>query len=144
MPADFEGRRPLMDGLPRLTLRPCGVRVLVSDLLFEGSFSTLFRRLSEGAARLALVQVLGAQDEDPEGGEGARLLDSESDAALDRLLTWDVLARYRKRLAAHQGALLDAARQARAALAKVPASEDLEQSVRTRLAGILLEPRARS
>ena len=143
-PADFEGRRPLGELLPHLTLRTCGVRILVSDLLFEGGLAPIFRRLADGAARLSLVQVLDPEDEEPTGGEGARLVDSESGAALDRLLTWDVLARYRQRLAAHLRVIDAEARKVRAVLCRVDAGEALEASVRGRLTGSLVEPRARA
>jgi hypothetical protein len=128
--------------LPHLTLRACGVRILVSDLLFEGGLAPIFRRLADGAARLSLVQVLDPEDEEPTGGEGARLVDSESGAALDRLLTWNLLARYRKRLAAHFRAIDADARKVRSALCRVDAGETLAASVRGRLTGVVVEPRA--
>jgi hypothetical protein len=142
-PSDFDARLPIADALSRISLRSCGVRLLVSDLLFEAALGPIFRRLAEGAARLALVQVLDASDEDPQGGEGARLLDSETDQALDRLLTWDVLGRYRKRFAAHQAAVDAEARKVRASLCRVSAGEAFAGCVRSRLAGVVLEPRAR-
>ena len=144
MPEDFAARLPLPALAARVPLRPCGVRLLVSDLLFPGSLQPLLRRLAEGAARLALVQVLDPEDEDPSGGEGARLVDSETDEALDRLLSWDVVARYRRRLAAHQEAIDAEARMVRAAVCRLSAGRSLEELAREALSGAVLEPRARS
>ncbi|MBI5544865.1 MAG: DUF58 domain-containing protein [Deltaproteobacteria bacterium] len=143
VPTDFDARRPLGEALSRIALRPCGVRVLISDLLFEAPLGPIFRRLADGAARLAVVQVLDPDDEDPQSGEGARLVDSETDEALDRLLGWDVLQRYRKRLAAHLAAIEAEARRVRAAVCRVTAGEELEACVRERLVGSVVEPRGR-
>ncbi|MGC4119548.1 MAG: DUF58 domain-containing protein [Myxococcales bacterium] len=143
IPEDFAARLPLPELASRLPLRPCGVRILVSDLLFPSALSPLVRRLAEGAGRLALVQVLDPEDEDPTGGDGAQLVDSESDEALDRLLSWDVLAQYRRRLAAHQAVIDAEARKVRAAVCRLSAGKELETLAREALTGAVLEPRAR-
>lgn len=143
LPEDFEAKQALPALLPRVALRPCGVRVVLSDLLFDVPLQPLVRRLADGAARLVLVQVLDAGDEDPEGGEGARLVDAESGEALDRLLGPEVLDRYRARFAAHQAAVDAEARRVRAGVCRVSAGQELEACVRERLAGELLEPRTR-
>lgn len=51
-------------------LRPCGLRVVVSDLLFDAPLDTLAERLARDAAGLAMVQLLDAEDEEPSGGQG--------------------------------------------------------------------------
>jgi uncharacterized protein (DUF58 family) len=97
------GRESFVEALGRAPpLRPCGVRVLVSDLLFEAAPEPLVRRLARGATALFVAQVLDAEDLAPTGGAGARLTDSESGEVLERVLTEDVLRRYRDRLEAHQ------------------------------------------
>ncbi len=106
-------------------LRPCGLRVVVSDFLFEADLSGLMARLARGASALFLVQVLDAEDLEPSGGEGARLVDSESGAALEELLTEDVLAAYARRFAEHQRTLRAAAVRAKATLVTAPAPEQL-------------------
>jgi uncharacterized protein (DUF58 family) len=132
--ATFDARDDLHASLGRLPpLRPCGLRVVVSDFLFEAPMPALVSRLARGAAALFLVQVLDAEDLDPSGGEGARLVDAESGAALEELLTEDVLAAYTRRFAEHQKALGAAAARARAAHLVAPAS----QAVRALVAGPL-------
>jgi len=123
---DFDARDDLSASLGRLPpLRPCGLRVVVSDFLFEADLPTLCSRFSRGAAGLFLVQVLDAEDLDPSGGEGARLVDAESGAALEELLTEDVLAAYSRRFAEHQRGLRAAAVRARGTLVTAPAFEPL-------------------
>jgi uncharacterized protein (DUF58 family) len=123
---EFDARDDLVASLARLPpLRPCGLRVVVSDFLFEADLPALCSRLSRGAAGLFLVQVLDAEDLDPSGGEGAWLVDSESGAALEELLTEEVLAAYSRRFEEHQRALRAAAVRARGVLLTTPAPEPL-------------------
>jgi uncharacterized protein (DUF58 family) len=132
--AEFDAKDDLAGALGRMPpLRPCGLRVVVSDFLFEADLSGLVARLARGASALFLAQVLDAEDLDPTGGEGARLVDSESGAALEELLTEEVLAAYARRFAEHQRTLRTAAARARAALMTVPASEPLSALVRSAL-----------
>jgi uncharacterized protein (DUF58 family) len=128
--ASFDARDDLYASLGRLPpLRPCGLRVVVSDFLFEVPLPALVSRLAQGASALFLVQVLDAEDLEPTGGEGARLVDSESDAALEELLTEDVLAAYARRFTEHQKALGAAAARARAAHLVAPAPQALRALV---------------
>jgi hypothetical protein len=112
--------------------------VVVSDFLFEAELSGLVARLARGASALFLVQVLDAEDLEPSGGEGARLVDSESGAALEELLTEDVLAAYARRFAEHQRTLRSAAVRARATLMTVPAPDRLAALVRGPLRPLFL------
>ncbi|ATB28745.1 DUF58 domain-containing protein [Melittangium boletus] len=128
--AAFDAGDDLHAALNRLPpLRPCGLRVVVSDFLFEAPLPALVSRLARGASALFLVQVLDAEDLEPTGGEGARLVDAESGAALEELLTEDVLAAYARRFAEHQKALGAAAMRARAAHLVAPSSQSLRSLV---------------
>lgn len=135
----FDARDDLAAALGRMPpLRPCGLRVVVSDFLFEADLPGLVARLARGASALFLVQVLDAEDLEPSGGEGARLVDSESGAALEELLTEDVLAAYSRRFAEHQRVLRAAAARAKAALVTAPAPEPLRALVRGPLRPLFL------
>lgn len=137
--AAFDAKDDLAGALGRLPpLRPCGLRVVVSDFLFEADLAALVARLARGASALFLVQVLDAEDLEPSGGEGARLVDAESGAALEELLTEDVLAAYARRFAEHQRALRAAAVRARATLMTLPAPEPLGMLVRGPLRPLFL------
>jgi uncharacterized protein (DUF58 family) len=135
----FDARDDLAAALGRMPpLRPCGLRVVVSDFLFEADVPGLVARLARGASALFLVQVLDAEDLEPSGGEGARLVDSESGAALEELLTEDVLAAYARRFAEHQRMLRAAAARAKATLVTAPAPEPLRALVRGPLRPLFL------
>jgi uncharacterized protein (DUF58 family) len=124
--SEFDAKDDLAAALGRMPpLRPCGVRVVVSDFLFEADLGAFLGRLSRGAAALFLVQVLDAEDLEPTGGEGARLVDAESGAALEELLTESVLAAYARRFEEHQRMLRAAAVRAKASLLTAPAPESL-------------------
>jgi uncharacterized protein (DUF58 family) len=140
----FDATAALPDLVARAPLRPCGVRLLVSDFLVDAPLRPMLRRLAEGAGILGLVVVLDEADEEPSGGIAARLLDAVSDDALDRVLGEDVLSRYRARMKAHLDALLAEARRVRATVARVRAEPPLETQIRERLSGRVLEPRARA
>ncbi len=140
MPDQFDGTEPLGTLVRRAPLHPCGIRLLVSDLLVEEPGSAI-RRLAEGASVPGLVQVLDAEDESPSPGT-ARLVDAESEEALDRVLSETVLRRYLERLRAHQALLQDEARRNRALLCAAPARLPLELALREGLHGRLLEARA--
>jgi hypothetical protein len=127
---EFDGVEPLSAGVGRIALRSCGVRVVISDLLFEAPMGPLFAKLSQGAGLVGVFQVLDAFDEDPQPGEGARLTDAESGQGLDRFLTAAHVERYRERLQAHLGAIEAAARRVRAQVCRVPAALPLEESLR--------------
>lgn len=112
---DFDGREPLDSALHHAPpLLPCGLRVVLSDFLFESPPEPLALRLARGASALTLVQLLDAEDIEPLGGAGARLTDSESGEALERTLTQDVVDGYLARLATHVSLWQSAARKMRA------------------------------
>ncbi|NTX34185.1 DUF58 domain-containing protein [Myxococcus sp. CA033] len=127
---EFDAKDDLVTALGRMPPpRSCGLRVVVSDFLFEVDLPAMVARLSRGAAGFFLVQVLDAEDLAPTGGEGARLVDSETGAALEELLTEDVLAAYARRFAEHQRVLRAAALRSRGALLTAPATETLNALV---------------
>ncbi|MBL8861430.1 MAG: DUF58 domain-containing protein [Planctomycetes bacterium] len=80
-------------------LRAGALRVLVSDFLFPHDAAQLVRPLAARGGGLVLIQVLGASDVDPVGGEAVRLVDAESEVARDLVLDRRALERYRQRLA---------------------------------------------
>lgn len=135
---DFEGREPFDEALRRAPpLLPCGLRVVVSDFLFESPPETFAERLARGAAGLMLVQVLDAEDLSPSGGAGARLTDSESGEVLERILTPGVLEQYEARFNAHVGLWQGAARRVRATWAQASAEKPLDALARRELATLV-------
>ena len=128
---DFEGREPFDAALRRAPpLLPCGLRVVVSDFLFDTSPEPFAERLSRGASGLALVQVVDPEDLDPSGGAGAQLTDSESGEVLERILTPQVVDQYLGRLSAHVKLWQGAARRVRASWSQASAELSLDALAR--------------
>lgn len=122
----FEGREPFDVALNHApTLEACGLRLVVSDLLFEAPVQRLAERLGRRAAGLTLLQVLDSEDIAPTGGAGARLEDVESGEALERVLTGAVLEDYRARFEAHQALWREAAQRVQASLLSFSAQREL-------------------
>jgi len=115
-------------------LRPCGLRAVVSDFLFDAPLDRFAQLLARGSSSLALVQMLDEEDQDPSGGVGARLVDSESGEALERVLAAPVLESYRRRLAEHQKQLRAAAFRVRGTFVTASAADPVEVLARTTLA----------
>jgi len=132
---EMDGRDAFDESLRRAPpLRACGLRVVVSDLLFPSSAIPLADRLARGASGLCLVQVLDVEDVDPTGGSGARLVDAESDEFLERILTPNVIADYRERFEGHQKMWRAAAHRVAADFVTVSAAEGLPTHARGALA----------
>ncbi|MGA9526435.1 MAG: DUF58 domain-containing protein, partial [Myxococcaceae bacterium] len=129
--AELDGEDDLASALRRAPpLRPCGVRIVISDLLFETELGRMTEWLSRGASSLAFVQLLDAEDLAPVGGFGAQLVDVERDAALERVLSPAVLRAYHRRLDEHQQLLRAAASRVGATLLTVSAALDVAELAR--------------
>ncbi|MBX5480798.1 MAG: DUF58 domain-containing protein [Myxococcaceae bacterium] len=127
----FDGRDDFDAALRRgPPLRSCGLRIALSDFLFEIDFFRFLERIARGAAALALVQVLDPEDLSPTGGYGAQLVDVESGERLERILSPAVLRAYQRRLEGHQRLLRAAAARVRATLVTVSAGVPVEALVR--------------
>ncbi len=130
----FDGREPFDLALRRAPpLATCGLRVVISDFLFESPPEPFAERLARGAAGLMLVQVLDEEDLDPSGGAGARLTDSESGDVLERILTPGVIDGYLERLKAHVNLWQGAARRVRGTWAQANAAYQLDALARREL-----------
>lgn len=134
----FDARDDLLAALRRCPpLRACGLRIVISDFLFEAPLDALLSRLARDAAGLALVQVLDLEDVEPPLSEGARLIDSESGEAMEQLFASDVLRRYRERLAAHQELVRAAARRVGASIVTVTADRPVDALAAELLGSVL-------
>ena len=132
---EMDGRDAFDEALRRAPpLRPCGLRVVVSDLLFQTPAVSLADRLARGASSLCLLQVLDAEDRDPTGGSGARLVDAESNEFLERILVPSVVDAYKERFEAHQKMWRDAARRVASEVVTLSADEELAVHARGALA----------
>jgi uncharacterized protein (DUF58 family) len=86
-------------------LKRQAVRIVISDFLFPHDPDALVRRLARESGALWLVQLLNAWEADPSPSEGRRLIDVETQGAIDLLLDRKTVAGYRERLARVQEGL---------------------------------------
>ena len=121
----FEHRGPPI-GVAKagMSWRPRGVRVLLSDLLWEGDPLATLRPLAERGSMTLVLQVLAEVDAHPIEGKSLRLVDSETDRIHEIHVDALVARRYRDGLARHQQNWHSACRQVGALFATVIA-EDL-------------------
>lgn len=127
----FEGADDLMSALKRAPpLRRAGLRIVISDFLFEAPLERFAETCARETTGTHFVQVLDAEDVDPSGGFGARLVDAESEAGLDRILSPAVLRRYLERLEAHQRLLQAAAHRVRGSILTGVTTMSLDELVR--------------
>ncbi|HEY7426194.1 MAG TPA: DUF58 domain-containing protein [Gemmataceae bacterium] len=82
--------------------RPRGVRVLVSDLLWEGEPLLALKQFTDGASAAVVIQLLAETDVNPPEEGALRLVDAETDQVREVHVDAVVAQRYREALARHQ------------------------------------------
>src|SRR5579875_1071327 len=82
--------------------RPRGVRILLSDLLWEGEPLVALRLLHEGASATAVIQLLASADVHPPPAGALRLIDVETEQVREIHVDAAMIRRYRERLTRHQ------------------------------------------
>lgn len=105
--------------------RPRGVRVLLSDLLWNADPGHAVRLLADRASSAVVLQVLAASDVNLPADGYLRLLDSETDEVREVRIDARAAARYRENLTRLQGHWHDACRAAGAVFATVIAEDVL-------------------
>lgn len=143
--ARFDAADDLLSALRRAPpLQRCGLRVVVSDFLFETPLSPLADRLARDCAGVVWAQLLDPFDAEPSGNAGARLVDVESGEAIERLLSPAALRDYARRLQAHQEGLSAAALRVRARLSTAVTDAPVDALVRSDLAPLFFPEPARA
>jgi uncharacterized protein (DUF58 family) len=104
-------------------LRPRGVRILISDLLWPGEPLAIVGPCAERGTALIVVQLLAAADVQPPERGNLRLVDVETNQRWELLVDDGAVERYRTALERHQQLWRDACRQAGAFLTIVVAEE---------------------
>lgn len=135
--AQADGVEPLPVSLTRAPpLRPCGLRVVVSDFLVEAEPRPIVERLARHAAGAVFVQVLDEEELAPPRGGGARLTDAESGEALERRLTDAVVDAYLAKLDAHVAQWQRAVERVRGQFFQVSAAAPVDVLARRELAAL--------
>jgi hypothetical protein len=106
--------------------RPRGVRVLLSDLLWDADPARVVRQLADRASTAVVLQVLAEADANPPIGGYLRLIDSETDEVREVRVDASMAARYRDNLTRLQGHWNDACRGAGVVFATVIAEDFLQ------------------
>jgi uncharacterized protein (DUF58 family) len=105
--------------------RPRGVRILLSDLLWDADPGQVVRTLTDRASTTVVLQVLAAVDANPPVRGALRLLDSETGEVREVRVDAGVAGRYRANLVRLQGHWHDACRASGAVFAAVVAEDVL-------------------
>jgi uncharacterized protein (DUF58 family) len=100
-------------------VKPRGVRVLVSDLLWLAEPARIVRQLADRAAGLIVLQVLAAVDAEPPYSGHLQLIDSETNELREVRVDAERTTRYRDNLARLQGHWHEACRAVGAVFATV-------------------------
>ncbi len=103
--------------------RPHGIRVLVSDLLFEAEPMTILQPLAHQAAAVFIVQVLARTDVDPPQRGNVRLVDCETHQLKEVFVDAVAQQRYRDNLSRHLGHWNSAARSVGASMVTLVAED---------------------
>lgn len=132
----LDGKAPLQEGVDAALplMRAGAVRVLISDFLSPLEPARTVRRIAARGGGLALLQILGRFDAQPEVGEALRLQDAETGGVLDIVLDARTVAQYRERLSRLAAGLAQEARRASGVFLTVESDVSLERVCRARLA----------
>jgi uncharacterized protein (DUF58 family) len=124
----FDDRRDPSTALASASARwrPRGVRVLLSDLLWNADPARVVRQLADRASSAVVLQVLAEADANPPVGGYLRLIDSETDEVREVRVDASMGARYRANLTRLQGHWNDSCRGAGVVFATVIAEEVLQ------------------
>lgn len=127
--AAFDHQGTVDQSLQRLppAWRARSIRVLISDLLWEGDPRLTLSRLARNASAVFIVQLLARTEAEPELRGNVRLVDVESDRTHEIFVDAAVQRRYREALAEHQARWRDAARRVGAGMATLLAEPLIEQ-----------------
>lgn len=123
----LEGKGALLDLARPLAARlaPGSLVLVLSDLLFPGEAAALVNPLAARAGRLGLLQLLGAEDQEPPLGS-FRLTDAESGEVLERAVDTAARAAYQARLARHVAGYSQACRRVGATFASLSAAQPID------------------
>ncbi len=82
--------------------KPLGIRILLSDLLWDGDPEQIVRLISQNASAVLVVQILAKDDVQPMFKGNMRLYDVETESHIEMFVDDLLLQRYRESLAGLQ------------------------------------------
>ncbi len=129
-----------LDPLAAIELGAGSERLLVSDGLWPGGGQAALPRLAAGAGRICLIQVIDADEVDPQPSGPSRLDDREGGSA-DLIADDDACAAYRARFARHQDGWRSALAGRGSGLITCPVADGWDAALKTLLMAGVLEGR---
>jgi len=131
----FAGCRPITESLQRgkLAMRRQSIRIVISDFLFDADPEPVIRSCADGAGAVWVLQWLSGWEAAPAFAGGRRLMDVETGAESDVVLTPATVAEYKKRLSALQDELHTICRRHNSRFLVATADEGLHQICRNTL-----------
>lgn len=122
----FDGTVDLLQSWPT-SLPACGIRVVLSDFLFESDASQLIQQASGGAFTTFLIQLLDPWEQDPQPAGRMKFVDIETEGTLELSLDSGSIDRYLVRLSSLQQRLSDACAAGGAVWISLNTAAELEQ-----------------
>ncbi len=131
----FRGRKPLANQREqfRSRLHSGAVRFLITDGLFPVDPSSFLMEFARNSAKLHVIQTLAQQEQDPERMGGTRLVDVETGAEMDCLVSNETVNRYKKAVTDLCNAYEEAAQVLKGAYARLVTGEALMYQIRHQL-----------
>lgn len=108
-------------------LRPLGIRILISDLLWDGEPRAVLSSLAQNAAALIIVQLLAESEASPDLRGGWRVVDVETGQWREVVFDASAAARYNDALLRHRALWDDAARHVKAIVVRGVAERVIER-----------------
>ncbi len=124
------GDRAPVAALASLPLRNRAMRILISDLLFEGDPRALLNPLCARDGSAVILAPFAPAEADPAWNGNVELIDCESGRARRQRVNPVLLARYRQAYASHLDAWREQARRLQARLARIPSTGTLAEALR--------------
>ncbi len=116
--------------LASLPLRNRAMRILISDLLFEGDPQALLTPLCARDGSAVILAPFTPAETDPAWNGNVELIDCENGRSRRQRVTPALLARYRQAYASHLDAWRAQARRLQARVARIPATGTLAEALR--------------
>jgi uncharacterized protein (DUF58 family) len=121
-------------------LERCGVRIVVSDFLFDGEAADAVALLSQHCHHLVLVELLSPADRAPTAFGATELTDCESGERLELEVDGRTVDDYLRRLSLHRAQWSSAALQRGATWHSVDSADTLPQMLASALHSLFVAP----
>lgn len=106
-------------------LKPRSIRIVISDFLFAQDARNIVAACGRGSSAVFFIQLLAAEEIQPEVSPGRRLTDIENGQTLDLVMDRRTIDQYTRRLAAHENQYRTELKRHGGAFVRMNAQDDL-------------------